>query len=315
MEPKTVEPSRSEAAGNTLQFRVKGPTPDAPDRTLTLAGDHVVIGRSRAADLRLPHPEVSGAHARILCRQGALLIEDLGSINGTRVDDQLLTPGRLTPLAPASVVEIAGYLLRVTAGSEPSELAGAEGTATLASLLVREMLAGQGGPESLPRLTVTAPRDERRLVLLHPGRPVVVGRGPSAGEQIDDPDLSREHVVFRAQPAGVTAQDLGSKNGVYVNDRRIGQETTLRDGDHLRFGGCRAEFDDPAERLLGELDASDRPPEPPPAEEPPEPARPLPDETPPRPARVPGALARGLLILFGLLTMGLAVWGLWRLFG
>lgn len=60
-----------------------------------------VIGRSREADVTIPHPLVSRRHCEIVAGDdGQLRVHDLGSLNGTfvgknRVDEALLKPGDL----------------------------------------------------------------------------------------------------------------------------------------------------------------------------------------------------------------------------
>lgn len=63
----------------------------------------VVIGRGRQATLVLPHPLVSRRHCEIVEHQGFLLVRDLGSLNGTfvdqhRIQQEILPPGGLLTL-------------------------------------------------------------------------------------------------------------------------------------------------------------------------------------------------------------------------
>jgi pSer/pThr/pTyr-binding forkhead associated (FHA) protein len=62
--------------------------------SLVLEGDDNVLGRRDASDLVLADPHVSLAHARIKRRQGAVLLEDLGSTNGTFVNGERLSTAR-----------------------------------------------------------------------------------------------------------------------------------------------------------------------------------------------------------------------------
>ena len=48
----------------------------------------LILGRSSSCDLRLPHASISRRHARLTRRGERLLLEDLGSQNGTFVDDE-----------------------------------------------------------------------------------------------------------------------------------------------------------------------------------------------------------------------------------
>ena len=63
-----------------------------------------IIGRAREATLTLPHPLVSRKHCEILEENGRLYVKDLGSLNGTYVNNeridgqQLLDPEQLLTL-------------------------------------------------------------------------------------------------------------------------------------------------------------------------------------------------------------------------
>ncbi len=63
----------------------------------------VIIGRGRQASLVLPHPLVSRRHCEIVEHNGFLLVRDLGSMNGTfvdqhRIQQEILPPGGLLTL-------------------------------------------------------------------------------------------------------------------------------------------------------------------------------------------------------------------------
>lgn len=54
-----------------------------------------------------------------------------------------------------------------------------------------------------------------------------------------DRRLSRLHAVFENYASGWCVRDLGSRNGTFVNGRRIWPECALVDGDEIRAGGSR----------------------------------------------------------------------------
>jgi serine phosphatase RsbU (regulator of sigma subunit) len=69
------------------------------------------------------------------------------------------------------------------------------------------------------------------------GDRVHVGR--SAGNELsfpEDPRLSRNHLVFERRGDLWTVRDLGSKNGTFVNEQRIGGEHPLTEGDVVTAG-------------------------------------------------------------------------------
>ena len=82
-------------------------------------------------------------------------------------------------------------------------------------------------------------RAERRIVVLAADRLTV---GSDAGNDLAEPadrTVSRLHAVFERYPAGWCVRDLGSRNGTFVNRRRIFAEQVLRDADEIAIGGAR----------------------------------------------------------------------------
>src|SRR5947209_20360693 len=72
--------------------------------------DVTLVGRTDACDLRLDHKSVSKLHCVIAKTDGVLLIRDLGSTNGTRVNGQRV---RRAILLPNDHLTIATYKFRV----------------------------------------------------------------------------------------------------------------------------------------------------------------------------------------------------------
>lgn len=73
--------------------------------------------------------------------------------------------------------------------------------------------------------------------LTRPGG-VSIGRSPELADlPLDDPGISRRHVLLELGDQGVTARDLGSTNGSAVNGIPLAPNTamTLLDGDILRL--------------------------------------------------------------------------------
>jgi hypothetical protein len=75
--------------------------------------------------------------------------------------------------------------------------------------------------------------DGRRSVLS--GSVAVIGRSRECDVVVSDPNVSRRHAELRHGPEGWSVADLGSTNGVKVNDRRV-EEAALRPGDRIRIG-------------------------------------------------------------------------------
>ena len=93
-----------------LALRVtKGPR-EVTGVTLPLDGP-LLIGRSPDADLVIADDFVSSTHARIMPVEGGLVLEDLGSTNGTLVNGQ--PARRPLPVAAGDVIELGQNRLEV----------------------------------------------------------------------------------------------------------------------------------------------------------------------------------------------------------
>ncbi|MGK4004189.1 sigma 54-interacting transcriptional regulator [Sorangium sp. So ce1036] len=72
--------------------------------------------------------------------------------------------------------------------------------------------------------------------------PIVVGRDPSCGVVVDDPEVSSTHCELRAEGPGVLLRDLGSKNGTFVSAVRV-REAILTAACPIQVGGSMLSFD------------------------------------------------------------------------
>lgn len=66
--------------------------------------ENLVLGRGDAAEIRLEDPFASSRHARVYEQAGIVVLEDLGSTNGTYLNEELLDGPR--PLHPGDRVRI-----------------------------------------------------------------------------------------------------------------------------------------------------------------------------------------------------------------
>jgi len=208
-------------------------------------GAELLIGREAPGDEgRLgDDPELSRRHARVSRGAGGrLTIEDLGSANGTYVNGERLDAPR--PLAAGDVVRVGRTVLHV-AGGEPSRPAADAGEALVI------VAGGEAG---------------RRLAI---GDELVIGReAGTEGSLGDDHEVSRRHArVIRGEDGRLAIEDLGSRNGTFVNGERVHGRRALNAGDSVRIGSTTMQ-------LHGREPAAAAPPAAAPAAAPPKPPAP-----------------------------------------
>jgi hypothetical protein len=83
-----------------------------------------VVGRGRDASLMLPHPLISRRHCEIFESDGYLVVRDMGSLNGTfvnneRINEAVLPPGGLLTLGSITLQAV----YTVSPGREPPAVA------------------------------------------------------------------------------------------------------------------------------------------------------------------------------------------------
>jgi hypothetical protein len=102
----------------------EGPTPG--QRTeLNLQARSVLIGRDPACNLVVNDIEVSRRHARLVAQSGGYAIEDLGSTNGTFVNEARLKD--IVTLMPGSTIRLGDHI-SFTYEAVPADDAGTIGT-------------------------------------------------------------------------------------------------------------------------------------------------------------------------------------------
>src|SRR5579883_2393108 len=97
-------------------------------RSIDLTKDLTLFGRDEDCDVRLDHKSVSKLHCVIVKTDGVLLLRDLGSTNGTRVNGQRV---RRAALLPKDEVSIASFKFRVELGPQEKPVAPQEHTQQL----------------------------------------------------------------------------------------------------------------------------------------------------------------------------------------
>jgi anti-anti-sigma factor len=161
-------------ATNELDAAVEGILVDPDGTEYSIPPRGLMIGRRSPADVALKDPEVSRRHARVLSRGGLFIVVDLGSTNGTILNEQrvsqeeVLSDGDVLRIGDTSLTfrlrrlqrsahpepgsgegpthaEEGGAVNR-RPGSQPNDPAGtASATASRLSIVTTDQRAGENG--------------------------------------------------------------------------------------------------------------------------------------------------------------------------
>ena len=83
------------------------------------------------------------------------------------------------------------------------------------------------------------------------GKIITIGRAVDADITLEDHFASRQHAEIRRVDNAYQVHDLGSKNGILVNGRRLAAGATawLDDGTEMQFASTHFRFQDPSATL------------------------------------------------------------------
>ncbi len=72
--------------------------------------------------------------------------------------------------------------------------------------------------------------------------PIVIGRSPASTLVLEDEYASGRHARLQPSEQGWWIEDLGSRNGTFVDDERLSEPRLLRVGDVVRIGQTTLEL-------------------------------------------------------------------------
>lgn len=187
----------------------------------------VTIGRATNSDVVINDPLVSRQHAQINRQGDRYQITDLGSTDGTRVNNILLKPKIPQLLANGDTISIGNSELRL-ADEAPTAVKVQKPLDEQPTVVAKHLLADQ---------TVFVSQLDLR------GRQsLTIGRDSQNDTAINHPSVSRFHARLERQSGSVIIKDLNSTNGTYVNGRAVKEERVLKVNDNIRIGPCRFVF-------------------------------------------------------------------------
>ncbi len=239
------------------------------EKVYEFATDGVSIGRSTDNAVRLENKQISRKHALIVVAGGSFFLTDLGSGNGTYLNGSKVAPNEKSLLRHGDMISIENYNLSFSQIDEMLASSFNEITDSdiLEVKLLKKVLRAID-KESIPSIEVLNGNFVGKKFFLTEDMPeVVLGRDESADYEIREYVISRQHARLVRQDGRVFIHDMSSKNGTYVNNRRV-TETELHDGDRIALGTIVLIFRNPKEVNMEEIRASVKKPLPPVAKKP-----------------------------------------------
>jgi putative ABC transport system ATP-binding protein len=225
----------------------------------------IYIGRNVECAVRIDATDVSRRHTQLFVNDtGDLMAKDLGSLNGTALNGQPLSPEIPTKLRIGDRLQV-GYTTLMIDGAtgrlNPSPVPQEVPTTALNTAIHQPPTQIQATVIQQPAAN---PVDEDSYVYiilrsgqryLFKGDEAIVGRGPTSDIIIENNSISRNHARLQRTPGGVYVSDLGSTNKTFVNEISADVPTLLKHGDVLRFGDVVADFNIEDNRLSQVFDS------------------------------------------------------------
>ena len=84
------------------------------------------------------------------------------------------------------------------------------------------------------KLVIVSAQNAGREISLDKER-MAIGRGPGVDAVFDDEQMSRQHATIEFTTHGFRVRDLGSTNGILVNDVSV-QVSEIKHGDRIEIG-------------------------------------------------------------------------------
>lgn len=186
----------------------------ADGRMIPLAG-RMRLGRASDNEIVLDDALASRQHAEIEVTEADVVVRDLGSGNGTFINEVAIREPR--PLQDGDRIRVGGTTL--TFRRVPPAATRVEDTSTLL------------WQTKQPLWLVRA--DDQRFALTHSIR---LGRASDNDLVLKDRSVSQHHARIDLVAGQATVVDLGSSNGTWVNGQRISAPHPLQHGDRLQLG-------------------------------------------------------------------------------
>lgn len=191
-----------------------------------LRAGETVVGRE--GDISLIDGKISRRHAQVTNTDGVLVLEDLGSSNGTKLNGTTLAPGEKQTLKGGDRISFAGVELAL-------QLPGAAGGNVTQAFGSNKTAAISAAPQKQTSPATLTWNDQKYPLKLGLN---TFGRKTDNDVAIVDPYISGRHGCIEIAEDGIYVTDTGSTNGTSLNDARLSpnMRTLMSESDVIKIG-------------------------------------------------------------------------------
>ena len=214
--------------------------------TREATGDSLLIGRATSCDIVLDSRAVSRRHAEVVRMKNHFYVTDLESGNGTFHNGLKLKPHEKSVLKTGDTIRVEEFDIQVTLPATETSLEENTDSGIIEIKMIKKVLSALD-TEKFPILEgVSPPVEGKRVAFTEDILELVMGRDEECTFPIPTSVVSRRHAILHKKWGGVTVTDLKSKNGTFVNGKKI-TERLLKDGDTITLGNISIAFRNPQE--------------------------------------------------------------------
>ncbi|MBL0345012.1 FHA domain-containing protein [Candidatus Villigracilis affinis] len=212
------------AAGSSTKGVMTIHVPSQPARQVELTRTSYNIGRQEDNDIVIAAEVVSRQHALLEFNSLDWIITDLQSKNGTYINGSKVDKFTLSDGISLQMGRNPKTAITITFQLAPQSAISASPSAMDTAIEPREPTTGLVKMRSLP----SSNKNHQ-----------IIGRDPEADINLPSPSVSRRHAALQASQPEWQLVDLNSKNGTFLNGKRITNPQKLRAGDIIQIASYR----------------------------------------------------------------------------
>jgi pSer/pThr/pTyr-binding forkhead associated (FHA) protein len=209
--------------------------------------DEVVIGSDPESTIQLRSGIVSARHARVFFdkKKNCFVAEDLKSFNGTSIDgEEIRGKRRLKTYHILVLANTFEFVFQLAPDEDEAAEPPAPEPVPDEENMARTILIDTAQPEEVPQpaiepeeihLEFKTVKGGQQSIILKQGDNTI-GRSATSDIVIDNPSISRHHAVVELNGTSITVRDAGSRNGTFLDERRIAEKVEATGDNELKFG-------------------------------------------------------------------------------